>query len=120
MNETEKRAWKCFRNVCNHFLGSHKADNYEEIVTELINAYKDLKCNMSLKLHYLHSHLNCFPDNLGDFSEEHGERFHQEITDMEDRYRGKDPVHMLAEYCWTLKRETGDEKYKRARTSKHF
>lgn len=35
--------------------------------------------NMSLKIHFLHSHLDFFPENLGDVSDEHGERFHQEI-----------------------------------------
>ena len=34
---------------------------------------------MSLKLHFLHSHLYFFPENLGDVSDEHGERFHQDI-----------------------------------------
>jgi len=28
---------------------------------------------MSLKIHFLHSHLDFFPSNLGDFSDEHGE-----------------------------------------------
>jgi hypothetical protein len=32
---------------------------------------------MSVKLHYLHSHLEFFRQNLGDVSEEHGECFHQ-------------------------------------------
>jgi len=35
---------------------------------------------MSLKIHFLHSHLDFFPSNLGDFSDEHGERFHQDIS----------------------------------------
>ena len=36
-------------------------------------------CRMSVKLHFLRSHLDFFQENLGDFSEEHGERFHQDI-----------------------------------------
>jgi len=31
---------------------------------------------MSIKMHYLNSHLNFFRPNLTDVSEEHGERFH--------------------------------------------
>ena len=40
-------------------------------------------CLMSLKIHFLHFHLNFFPPNLGAVSDEHGERFHQDITKME-------------------------------------
>jgi hypothetical protein len=42
-----------------------------------------MKCNMSLKLHFLDFHLNFFPQNLGELSDEHGERFHQDISIME-------------------------------------
>ena len=38
---------------------------------------------MSVKLHYLHSHLDFFRENLGDVSEKHGEWFHQDILTME-------------------------------------
>ena len=44
---------------------------------------------MSLKIHFLHSHLDFFPDNLGDVSDEQGERFHQDISVIEIRYQGK-------------------------------
>ncbi|UYV73516.1 hypothetical protein LAZ67_10003903 [Cordylochernes scorpioides] len=47
-----------------------------------------LGCNMSLKIHFLHSHLDFFPDNLGAVSDEHGERFHQAISSMEKLYQG--------------------------------
>jgi DNA-binding ferritin-like protein len=32
---------------------------------------------MSLKVHFLHSHLDFFPENLGEVSDEQGERFQQ-------------------------------------------
>ena len=34
---------------------------------------------MSIKLHFLHFHIDFFPENLGAVSEEQGERFHQDI-----------------------------------------
>ena len=52
---------------------------------------------MSLKIHFLHSHLHFFPKNLGAVSDEHGERFHQEISIMERRYQGKWNPRMLAD-----------------------
>jgi hypothetical protein len=64
-------------------LGNHKAENYNEIVSDLLTAYKAMGCSMSLKVHFLDSHLDFFPENLGAVSDEHGERFHQDIYNME-------------------------------------
>jgi hypothetical protein len=38
---------------------------------------------MSLKMHFLESHLDFFPENLGKVSDEHSERIHQGIMAME-------------------------------------
>jgi len=56
---------------------------------ELLTTYKAMECNKILKIHFLESHLNFFPENLGKVSDEHGERFHQGIMTMEKRYQGK-------------------------------
>ena len=40
---------------------------------------------MSLKMHLLESQLDFFSENLGEVSDEHGERFHQDILVMEKR-----------------------------------
>ncbi|UYV66499.1 hypothetical protein LAZ67_4001899 [Cordylochernes scorpioides] len=71
LNEVEAAAWNSFRNVCKNFLGSVKVENYRDIVNDLFLSYKALECNMSLKIHFLHSHLDFFPDNLGAVSDEH-------------------------------------------------
>ena len=60
---------------------------------------------MSVKVHYLHSHLDFFSANLGHMSEEQGERFHQDIKTMETRYQGRWDCSMMADYCWSLKRD---------------
>jgi len=44
---------------------------------------------MSLKIHFPESHLDFFPENLGDVSDGHGERFHQDIMAVEKQYQGK-------------------------------
>ena len=44
---------------------------------------------MSVKVHFLHSHLDYFPENLGAMSEEQGERFHQVLKTMEKRSQGR-------------------------------
>lgn len=120
LNKVEKRAWKGFKSLCENFLGNNKSPIYVDVVHEFLKAYEKMGCNMSIKVHFLHSHLNFFPENLGKLSDEQGERFHQEIGTIENRFQGKNFVSMLANYCWSLKRETSDELYKRKRSSKHF
>ena len=68
---------------------------------------------MFLKIHFLHSHLDFFSSNWGDVSDEHGERFHQDIAVMEKRYQGRWSPLMLADYCWTLVRDQPNLPYSR-------
>jgi hypothetical protein len=66
---------------------------------------------MSLKIHFLETHLDFFPENLSEVCDEHGERFHQDITTTEKRYQGKWTSSILVDYCWTLKRDVPNAKY---------
>jgi hypothetical protein len=113
----EKAALQSFKNVTESFLGSHKAEKYREIVSDLLTTYKAMGCNMSLKVHFLDSHLDFFPENLGAVSDEHGERFHPDISNMEKRYQGKWSLSMLADYCWTLRRDFSQATYSRKATT---
>jgi len=61
---------------------------------------------MSLKIHFLDSHLDFFPENLGAVSDEHGERFHQQMKEIERRYHGFWDAAMMGDYIWFLIRET--------------
>ena len=120
MNVVEARVWKAFSTVVHNFLGNKKADNYKEIVEELLLSLQDLGCRMSIKVHYLHSHLSEFPANLGDVSEEQGERFHQNVKVMEERYQGRWNCNMMADYCWSLMRDAPHAVHKRLATEKIF
>lgn len=113
MTKYEKSAWMDFKKVVEGFLGNTKIDNYETVVKNMLKSFERLGCNMSLKIHFLHSHLDSFPENLGDLSEEQGERFHQDIKEMERRYQGRWNVNMLADYCWNLKRDECGMSHKR-------
>ena len=75
---------------------------------------------MSLKFHFLESHLDFFPENLGKVSDEHGERCHQDILAMEKGYQGKWTSSMLADYCWKLKRDVLKPITGESHTSLHF
>ena len=106
LSAKEQKAWKSFHAIVNDFLGNNKSENYESIVEKLLTDFQDMGCRMSLKMHYLHSHLDFFPENLGSVSDEHGEHFHQTISTIEHRYQGRWNPSMLADYCWLLQRDT--------------
>jgi hypothetical protein len=81
LKRTEKAAWEASKAVHN-FLGKHKAHNYRIIVEKILETFKNMGCNMSLKLHFLQSNLAFFlsfffsPSNLTDIRQEHGKIFH--------------------------------------------
>ena len=102
-------SWLILRNKC------------MELVNNRLQSYQKLCCNMSLKIHFLHSNLDFFPQNCGAASDEHGERFHQDISSMEKRYQGKWNCATLADYCWTSASDAATVEYKRqAKRKKEF
>jgi len=60
MTDVEKNAWLSFSEVVSKFLGNIKALDYEKIVDNMMTCFKALGCLMSLKVHFLHSHLDFF------------------------------------------------------------
>lgn len=107
LSKNEKAAWDAFDDVVHGFSGNRKAENYIEIVNNLLKKCHQLDCNMSLKMHFLHSHLDFVPDNCGAVSDEHGERFHQDILVIERRYQGRWNVSMIADLL------VGNKRYSR-------
>ena len=67
----------------------------------MLTNFQALGARMSIKVHYLFSHLDRFPENIGDVGEEQGERFHQ-TSDQWKRGTKVDGTHMMADYCWSL------------------
>ena len=65
---------------------------------------------MSLKMQFLFSNLAFFPLYCVDVSDEHGERFHQDISVMKHRYKGKWSAAMLGDYYWIMKRGAPETK----------
>jgi hypothetical protein len=60
LNATERRTLEAFENICRNFLGNEKVENYSEVMQELVLSYSAVGCNMSLKLHFVHSYLDFF------------------------------------------------------------
>lgn len=104
----EKEAFTNIKTVCDNFLGNHRVENYRELVYNMLQSFRRLNIHMSHKIHYLHQHLDFFRDNLGKISDEHGERFHQQLKRFEERFQGKKLENMLAEYVWNSFEEEED------------
>ena len=113
VTELEFSAWNSFVLVVKNFLGNFKAKNHKELVENMLLNFRDIGANMSIKIHYLFFHLDCFPTNLGDYSEEHVERLHQDFKIMEEGYQGRWDNHMMADYCWNLMRDCFGSKHRR-------
>nr|XP_036675074.1 uncharacterized protein LOC118878042 isoform X1 [Drosophila suzukii] len=87
-----------FDELANDVFTESKEKNGENISSLdqpglLIETYKPSsrptsRVHMSLKIHFLDSHLDFFPENLGAVSDEHGERIHQQMKEIERRYHG--------------------------------
>ena len=92
--------------VVENFFGNKKASNYKELVANLLSSFEDIGAKMSIKVHFLRSHLDRFPENLGALSDEQGERFHQDIKEIEEWYQGRWDAVMLADYCLSIKRDS--------------
>ena len=56
----EKAALDSSKFVVKVFLGNRRAQNYDELVNNRLQSYQKLGCNMSLKTHFLHPHLDFF------------------------------------------------------------
>ena len=75
---------------------------------------------MSIKVHFLHSHLCRFPENLGEVSDKQDEKFHQDIKIMEEQCRWQWDEKMMSDYCWCLKRDKADSQHSRKSKKRKF
>ncbi|CAB3235490.1 unnamed protein product [Arctia plantaginis] len=105
MDVLKQAAWISFVEVTKNFPGNHKSNNYSKIVKDMLENFKNLGCNMSIKVNYHRSHLYQFPKNLGSYSEEQVERSPQDLKTIEEGYQGRLYRHMIADYCWSMQRD---------------
>jgi hypothetical protein len=106
MNPMERAAWDAFIDCIHNFFGNNKSFDYKDKIKTLLSAMKTLECRMTVKLHFIDAHIDYFPENVGQMGEEQGERFHQEISSLEKRYNNRFGSNILADYCWSLVRES--------------
>ena len=120
LNTLKLQAWDVFKEICLKFLGTFKSSLYQEMIAKLPAAYEEMGCSMSLKMHFLHSHLEFFSQNLGAVSDQHDEKFHQDIQEMEKRYQGVWNEGMMDDFCWMLYGNDPIHVYKQKLYAKHF
>ena len=88
LSKAELPAWQSLKSVVTNFLGNHHSAEYEKEIVKLQKSFRQFRAQMSVKLHFLWSHLDCFQKNCGDLSKEQSEYFHQDICIMEEQYQG--------------------------------
>lgn len=64
-HDKKKIATEAFKLDATRFLGYKRSEIYQKMVTCFIKAYKCMGRSISLKNHFLNSHLNFFPQNYG-------------------------------------------------------
>ena len=120
LNPLEKAAWQSFKYVCCNFLWNHKAENYCDIVANLVKSFQTMGYNvfkiitetmslsifisifkLSLKIHVLDSHLDFFPENLGTVTNEHGSIFISRFLQWE-RDTETNGVCWVESVCWLI------------------
>lgn len=116
----ERRAFDAIHRVMQNFLGNRRSEDYQRMVKFMIASFRLINVRMSLKIHFLGSHLDHFPKNCGDCSDEQGERFHQDIKEIEKDFKGKDICHMMATHCWKQCRSKNPSDHKRKITQPFF
>ena len=61
LNLLEVAAWNALKSIVANFLENRRHDQHPDIVDRMLKAYEQLGARMSLKMHFLHFHLDFFP-----------------------------------------------------------
>jgi hypothetical protein len=65
MTKVEREAWIAFQTVVTKLLGNNKDPDYVTIFAYMLEKFKVLGCLMGLKINFLNSHSDIFPENIG-------------------------------------------------------
>lgn len=86
-------------------FGQPQGGHFAKLDEEVVKSYGQLGCTMSLKVYIFDAYLDKFK-NMGTYSEEKGERFHLDITNLEHKYLGVYKENIMVEYIKGLVRES--------------
>ncbi|UYV81048.1 hypothetical protein LAZ67_19002630 [Cordylochernes scorpioides] len=60
LSRVQNEAWNSLFQVIRGFLGNRKAENYEELVKNLVACHGAIGCRISLKVKMIDAHLDAF------------------------------------------------------------
>ncbi len=64
LSPLELKAWPAFKWISSNFLWNNKLHAYKDGVGNILDAYKEIECRLSLKMQFLQSRLDFFPEIL--------------------------------------------------------
>jgi len=105
LSEQELVAWACVKAVIQKALGGQRSEDWRIHIEKMITAFHRLGVSMSLKIHFMHCHVEKFAQQSPAESDQHGERFHQVTASLEHWYSGKKLDSLLGDICWNLQQE---------------
>ncbi len=102
LKKHEKAAFEAFKDVSTFVLTSkvHPTLTNEQLVDTLFKTFKKLDCSVTYIMQLLRSHIDRIPKNADDYSDQHGERYHQKLRLLENRFVSRPSISMLAKYCF--------------------
>lgn len=116
----ESEAWQAFVQVDKRFFGKDdRPEDYQVLVGDMIGTFQRMGCNMSLKMHLMVDHLDLFPAHLGTWSDQHGERGHQEVKSSARLYGDTRTTRVLTERMHQVKRPSAQPPHCKHKRS-HF
>ena len=101
------------------FLDIRQVGNYK-LVEKLLKSLQDIGAIMSIKDPFLHSHPDNFPDNYVNESDEQEKQFHPDIKTIEDCHQGQGYKRMIADNCWSIKRDLNNIEHDRQSSKRNF
>ena len=89
----ERAAWKSLKNVTSNFLGNRKAENWCDVVADLVQSLQSCEVYYVFEGVFLRLSFRQLPIKSWG-----SERFHQDISTVEKQYQGEWIPSMLADY----------------------
>ena len=115
LSKAELSACQALKFVVINFQWNYRMAKDEKEIEKLLKSFCQVGSWMSIKSHFQWSHLDYFPKNCGDLSEEQVDHFHQDI--MKERYKD---INLFDNYCWCLKLDVGTTEHRRKSLKRSF
>lgn len=87
LTKQQRAGWIALKDFIATFLCKNRAEKpvYDDARKRMLREYEKSDVNMSLKIHFIHHHMEYFEKQLSTESDEQGERYHQVAIPFETR-----------------------------------